>query len=308
MATTPRWMCTALRLLVQAILLAVLWYNFGHESWQKYRDDKVLVTTEERLEERPRMPAVTICPYSSTNLNPDTANHRVETLCKDKEDIAGCIQDESGNLTSAVVSATRGFGGDNLLDTNLWLEDITAVFLKKCFTLNTTARMENDFVLGSLVVKLNKSLNQFVFVHDLNFFVPGLNPFSMPKSVLLVEASHGSMYYKMRKVVRVNLPHAGKECRADPGYSFTLCVKVPIPFPFNTQLLDFLTSCTIDHTNSGCIFSLPTCPPGVPGEAGGLPPALGPLDQPAGPGLHFHRPVQVRPNYRPKKLLWFQGL
>ena len=180
----PRWLCPALRLLVQAILLALLWINFGHESWQKYLDDKVLVTTEERLEERPRLPAVTICPYSSTNLNPDTASHYVETLCKDQEDIAGCIEAESGDLGSAVVSATRGFDGDSLLDTELWIEDITAVFLKKCFTLNTTVGMENDFVSGSLVVKLNKSLNNFVFVHDLDYFVPGLNPFSMPKRTL----------------------------------------------------------------------------------------------------------------------------
>ena len=112
---------------------------------------------------------------------------------------------------------------------HLWTKDMTATFSGRYFTLRlsrTITRKESDAILFR--VDTTSSLIYTFFVHDENFFLMNINPFSLPGKRWqlngnILNASGYSHDLTLTRHNRLNLEK--RPCEEDLAYSFTVCVK-----------------------------------------------------------------------------------
>ena len=67
--------------------------------------------------------------------------------------------------------------GPSLMDPSMWIPDITLPAAGKCYTLNTSLTLEEDFVTATLRIGWKKDLNYMIFIHDINYFANSQNPY-----------------------------------------------------------------------------------------------------------------------------------
>ena len=174
---------------VQAVLLFIFIFFFGHQSIQRYLDKKVIVTTFQENHEHVEAPSVTICPMKPYPNFISQNFEAVEQICNQKrgEDISRCLEDTTPNLTSLVAAISKGDGADvekMALDPQDWTPDFTAPHVGVCFT------FVSPFTLGllgkneSLLVWLYSNVEVVAFVHDPNFFLINFNRMMPFKSII----------------------------------------------------------------------------------------------------------------------------
>ena len=75
---------------------------------------------------------------------------------------------------------------------------------------------------GPLHLELRKEINYWVYIHDINYYVPNLNNFGVPTNFKALSPGPGwNKIYMMSTVKRKNI----NNCNFDPSYKFTSCVK-----------------------------------------------------------------------------------
>ena len=150
----------------------------------------------------------------------------LEEICRGYDDLAECIENESFNYPLDFVNVSRGVkdGFNPIQNQNLWVSDFTVGFLGLCQTLNTSEKMDVDFLNGSLFFALKKTLDYEIYIHDPNYFMINVNPLAMPYFRFLANGSDGNYYYKMRRVYHKNIQY----CNPDPNYKFSSCIKTSL--------------------------------------------------------------------------------
>ena len=111
---------------VQAILVVILFRYFGLPSWQRYREEKTVVTSTEMDLGEITAPSVTVCATNSETMigfrNNSVSRERfadmeiVGEVCKDRRggDIVRCVEEQAYNLSAVVNFARKGIFGKNL--------------------------------------------------------------------------------------------------------------------------------------------------------------------------------------------------
>ena len=111
----------------------------------------------------------------------------------------------------------------------LWQEDLTTTFQGRHFTLKPLRNITRNQT-DALVFKLDttSSFGYIFWVHDENFFLSNINPFSTSSKLWWIKGNelNDTGYYRdltLTKHKRLNLDR--RPCEEDPFYSFTVCIK-----------------------------------------------------------------------------------
>ena len=213
----------AAKLSVIVVLFALCFAYFTLPSLKEYMAQQIIVTTSEEKVNEVLAPAVTVCA-----LNPrvgiDEIHKAFQIFCANVTDVRKCFDNATFNFSSTIVNATKGYSpyDSSLMNPSLWFSEVTLPSAGKCYTLNTSLKLEQDFMTGTIRLMLKRELNYWLFIHDINYFVQNQNPFGVPVNFRAVGPGQGwNKVYKFRTVKRKNI----KNCNSDPSYKFTACVR-----------------------------------------------------------------------------------
>ena len=223
--------------LVQVTLLVILLKYFGLQSWQRFKDEKTIVTSAEKdLGEIPA-PSITVCVlnpktqlgYKDDLLGADlvTSSDVIGEICKglQGEDIVRCLEEKSYNISTGVKQASKGFLGDNIpTDSRFWNAEFSSGREGLCHQLEANMTLGTDQDTDPLVITFNAALSPWVWIHDPNFFITSSNP-GLPITMMSIKHTK---WYSFRLVLHQNLDLASKPCNSAPLYSFTGCVKTSL--------------------------------------------------------------------------------
>ena len=225
-----------IEVLLYALLFTFFLAFFGIPAVAKYRREETITISSLELTHGIEAPAVTLIGtngntgWKSARENIDGDNlfaFSVFDHCKEINitDMEACISSDSIELTDYLIE--QGFGLLNFTEHKpLWREDMAVTVKGRHFTWHPTKVLtpnETDVMLFSA----HKNFTFQVFVHDINFFVPNINPLGPPMSFWQfkgqsIMANH-YQEFTLTKVKKLNLDHRPCEERTD--YSFTICVK-----------------------------------------------------------------------------------
>ena len=223
--------------LFQVILLVLLLKYFGFSSWERYHDEKTVVTSAEKDMGEIPAPTVTVCVLNQKSLLGYKNNSLhvmnfptyeiVGEICKglQGEDIVLCLEEKTYNLATVVEQAAKGQYSStpqHLTDTTYWHPEFSYSTAGMCYQLETNMTLGTDATTDLLSIFMNNNnLTTFVSIHDPNFFFQSSNP-QTPITMIPVDKT---MLTKFYLVQHNNLDLASKPCNPAPLYSFTRCIK-----------------------------------------------------------------------------------
>ena len=228
-----------LRLIVQIWLFGMFLHLFGKPALERYLDKKVVVVTSRRETGGTEAPAITLV---VRNRNTATAwkkeilmdNYFVDYFCSEpgqNQSIFYCIDKNTYNLSEISQSVNLGLpgrvGGFSNEVKYSWIEDFSYSFMGRTYTLNITTKLNySSLDEGLLRIELERDLDYYIFVHDLNFFYATSNPEAEAPSVRKIFNGTEKSYYfpiALTEVEELDVPH--DHCNTDPNYNFGTCVK-----------------------------------------------------------------------------------
>ena len=237
--------------IVQVVLLVLLVKYFGLQSWERYKDEKTVVISEEKDLGPIPAPSVTVCA-----LNPETqmgykdnsleyTDYRtsalIDDICKGLhgEDIVRCVEKKTYNLSTVVKHTSKGLAQNNrqknrTMDHNL-TENIQtgSQIWNPEFSYNGAGlchQLEANMTLGTyqdtdvMWIKSNPNVSSFVLIHDPKLFYLTPNP-ELPFNAMTVD---NMKMHSFKLVKHTNLDLTSKPCNSDPLYSFTACITDPL--------------------------------------------------------------------------------
>ena len=227
------------KILLQAVLFAIFFNFFGLVSWERYKEQRVVLTSSDEAVDNLPAPAITLCPIDHEDqigfidiIGQDDQpavqwkGKLISHVCRGKEgdEIAKCIEEKAVNQTTLAKFITQGFQPEKSLpDSSLWQTEFSHGIYGFCSTIQIPFPLGVDLAKEAIWVGLNNSYAFVVFIHDPNFFLINNNP-SVPMNVFLQDT--GMIIYKMYVVHRHNINVPGKkECNSDPTYNFRACIK-----------------------------------------------------------------------------------
>ena len=239
-------------ILLQLVLFVIFLSYFGIPSVTKYFDKKTMVVHSEEETYGIEAPAITLFAMKDTGIPMVTLGWRTKDgsltsmpsfnmidHCRKIgfTDVEACVSNDTFELGEFLKEAQLNlFDGKDTTSlfrdpstSPLWTEDMTVTFSGRYFTLKlpkTITRREYDAILFR--VDTVSSFIYTFFVHDENYFIFNINPFSLPgKRWQLhgntLNASGYSHDLTLTKHKRLNLE--GRPCEEDLAYNFTVCVK-----------------------------------------------------------------------------------
>ena len=217
------------RIFLQLVLLAIMIYFFGWSDLQKYQAMNTFLTSQEVGGSATRSPAITVCP---TNPGTDFGFRKEVVVGEDDEvevcteagNITACLEEETFNLSEAVLGVKKGFERHQVEYENGkdWIAEFSFFLNGRCHTFNSSLELELRFTKGALRLELNSSLHYYVFIHDLDYYVTNMSPFGVPgMTFLTITKDSGAAYYEIQQVQKNNIIG----CNSHPDYKFTACVK-----------------------------------------------------------------------------------
>ena len=252
-----------LNILLQLSLFVVFLLFFGIPAVRKYLARETIVISSVEETQGIEAPSITIVARQLNAKTPTSpalgwktvdenmisilsfnlANH-----CKEIDlNVEACVSNDTFALTDFLMGATLGYSNEaspslfhESMTPPLWKEDVTATFQGRHFTLSlprTITRKETDALVFSL--DTTSSFTYIFWVHDEDFFLTNINPFSTPSKIWWVKGADlvSSGYYRdltLTKHKRLNLKQ--RPCEEDPSYSFTICIKEKLSEKFGCRL------------------------------------------------------------------------
>ena len=233
----------SLNILLELTLFGLFLGFFGIPSVSKYLAKETIVISSVEDTNGIEAPAVTIIARQTNamglTLGWKTAdenmisiqNFKIVHHCKEINltNLEACISNDTFGLHDFLKEAKLGLSKKASSSLALWTEDMTATFHGRHFTWKPSqaiTRNETD----ALVFKLNttSSFSYIGWVHDADFFLTNINPFSTPSKLWWINGNelNGTGFYRdltLTKHKRLNLDR--RPCEEDPSYSFTVCIK-----------------------------------------------------------------------------------
>ena len=244
---------------VQVILLVVLFKYFGLPSWERYKEEKTVVTSAEKDLGGIPAPTVTVCSAnnetmigfknSSVRMENFTNGEFVFKLCKGLtgDDIIHCVKNETFGFSEGIKMASKGLLGlaGNLPYPRFWSPEFSWSAVGICYQLeaNVTLGITKTLDVLKIVLKTSKSS---IFIHDPNFFLVSNNP-GFPLNLMTISDTMKMHSFKLVK--HNNLDLASKRCNPAPLYSFTRCIKTRVSQKVGCRL----------HWDRWTQLGLPTC-------------------------------------------------
>ena len=238
-------------------LLIVFFFFFGCPSWNKFQAREILINKRKIITSEISAPAITICVvdesdgwknesrynvYDSNNtdfndydsnstlLQNDGPNSYILDQCKESnsvEEALECINTKTYNLTETVSDASayspNNYTVIDILNSSLWISDISCTLFGKCHTLNVSDSLSLSKL--NLNFNLDSSLNYLAYLHDPNFFILTANPATIPGVSLDLNPSQGLMLKYIEVIQHINMDRSQQTCEDREDYSFTTCVK-----------------------------------------------------------------------------------
>ena len=249
--------------IVLQIGLFVIFLNFfGIPAITKYLKKETMIVYSEEETNGIEAPAITMLAEKDTDngfsLGWNTVGERVTNmvafemfdLCMNAgfTDVKTCVSNDTFELRQFLKEARLGLYGGKLATSlfgdpsisPLWTEDMTVSFSGRYFTLSisrTIMRSEPEIILFR--VDSSSSFSYTFFLHDENFFLMNINPFSLPSKRWqfkgnILNVSGYSHDLTLTRHKRLNLEQ--RPCEKDPAYSFTVCVKEKLSARFGCRL------------------------------------------------------------------------
>ena len=220
------------------MLFFILLKYFGLPSWERYLEEKTVVTSAEKDLGGIPAPMVTVCPLNSNTVmgykNNSLTLHKFLTsevvyeICKGLEgvDIVHCVENKTLNLSDGIRYALKGFTGleGDFTDSKFWSPDFSYSANGICYQLEANTTLGTKKLPDSLVVYL-KSRKSLIFIHDPNYFLQSTNP-DFPLNMML--SGETMRMFSLKLVRHNNLNLASKPCNPSPLYSFTRCIKTSL--------------------------------------------------------------------------------
>ena len=145
--------------LLVLLLLVLLLKYFGFSSWERYCDEKTVVTSAKKDFGEIRAPTVTVCSYNpksqlgykdnSLHKSNFPTNEIVGEICKglQGEDIIQCLEEKTYNLSTVVEQASKGPYGSTpqlLTDSTYWHPEFSYTPSGLCYQLETNMTLGTD--------------------------------------------------------------------------------------------------------------------------------------------------------------------
>ena len=227
------------KILLQVVLFVLFLKYFGLVSWQRYREQRVVLTSSDESIESLPPPAITLCPIDHQDQigfidaigeedEPAVGwkGKLISHLCQGKEgdEIVDCIEERAVDQTTIANYITSGFQKERSLPEKIfWRTEFSHVIAGLCSTIEIPYPLGIDLAKEAIWVGLNNSYAFIVYIHDPSFFLINNNP-SLPINAWLQDK--GMIAYKMYVAQRHNINVPGiKECNSEPTYSFRACIK-----------------------------------------------------------------------------------
>ena len=253
-------------------LISIFLNYFGLKSWERFRNQKVLVTKSWEKPDFLPTPSITICSVSEDTgvgfsnvsremLKSATAKEKsiLEYICGglEGEGLVECVERNVFDL--ATIVQFEGYGASIKID-NKTLKDFP-LFEKNWkmsfdFAKGPCYTFQNNQHLGtiekSVKIGLNEKMKHLIFVHDQRYFIRSKNP-DIPVNEDVLDP--GGIYEILSiKVVKYrNLDVPNKRCNPGEKYSLTDCVREAFSKEVGCTLhwahkSDFLTGLPICNT------------------------------------------------------------
>ena len=226
-----------LKRLVEVLLLIVLFIYFGLPSWEKYQEEKTIVTSVEKDLGGIPAPTITVCAMNSktqmgykndsiSKMNFPTSEI-IGEICNGLQgkDIVGCAEDATFSRSSVVKRASKGLVGQNdLTKARFWSPEFSYSGNGICYQLEANTTLGTEQETDVLVMEMNTTLSPWIMIHSPQFFVVNSNP-GLPMNLIAID---GMTMLTFQLVLHINLPTSSKPCHPDLLYSFTGCIKTSI--------------------------------------------------------------------------------
>ena len=239
--------------------MVILFKYFGLQSWERYWQEKTVVTSAEMDLGGIPAPTVTVCPQNprslmgyknnSVNMEAFPSSEIVFEVCKglEGEDIVRCVEDKTFSLSDGIHFARKGYSGlgGNFTDPKFWTPEFSFSAAGICYQLeaNTTLGIKRPLHVLWILLKTRQTV---IFIHNSNFFFGSVNP-GFPLNMMYIAKT--MKMHSFRLVRHDNLDLATKPCNPNPLYSFTRCIKTSISKEVGCRL----------HWDRWTNQALPTC-------------------------------------------------
>ena len=101
---------------------------------------------------------------------------------------------------------------ESLMNSSLWVEDVTHPFFGRYFTLNLRKRITPNYEDDQIFLHLRQRTNFTIFIYHSNFFLLNSNILSFPTIIKDVSSSMGSHYWNLAMTERFELNHPNDPC------------------------------------------------------------------------------------------------
>ena len=184
------------KVLLVVSLISIFLNYFGLKSWERYQNQKVLVTQSWERPDFLPMPSITVCPASEdtgdgfSNVSRDS---RISATAEDKsileyicggleaERLVECVEKNVLDLASIVTF--EGYGPSPRIDNNTFKDfPLKEEHWKMNFdyTKGPCHIFQNNQTIGTiekgLKIGLNETMKHLIFVHDPRYFIKSKNP------------------------------------------------------------------------------------------------------------------------------------
>ena len=240
MATIAKLLKAGKVLLVVSLISIFLNY-FGLKSWERYKNQKVLVIKSWEKPDFLPTPSITVCSSSSgtgfKNVTKETMRSATaeeksifEYICGglEGEGLVECVENNVFDLGSIVQF--EGYGPSIRIDRNTVKNfPINEEHWKMKFdSAESPCRtFQNNQHIGTiekgLRIGLNQNMKHAVFVHDPRYFIRSKNPDIPVNECVLEPGTYDIM--SMIVVEHRNLDVPSKRCNSEEKYSLTDCVR-----------------------------------------------------------------------------------
>ena len=247
-------------------LISIFLNYFGLKSWERYKNQKVLVTKSWEKPDFLPNPMITVCSSSAgtgfknvteETLKSATAEEKsiLEYICGGTEgdELIECVEKNVFDLASIVQF--EGYGSSIRIDPNT-MKDFPLIeknwkmsfdYAKgPCLTFQNNQHMGT--IEKGLKIGLNESMKHLIFVHDPRYFIKSKNPDIPVNEDVLEPGTYSIMSIKV--VEHRNLDVPNKRCNPEEKYSLTDCVREA----FSNEV-----GCTLHWAQNDFLTDLPIC-------------------------------------------------
>ena len=146
--------------------------------------------------------------------------------CINVKNVTDCIVNRTFELSEVVGNAwIGGVSKTSLMDPSFWIPDFTWVRDGRCYTLNYSKNVADDYEKDIMMFgSTDPNKHQVIYIHDASFFAISDNPkaFSMKRTKAM---NNTFLYIRISLVQHKLLNRPENACEEKLPYSFLSCIK-----------------------------------------------------------------------------------